>query len=194
MKKHIPNTLSVSRVIISAITLYYYNPASCGSYWIFIMLVALAAITDVADGRLARKWMVTSRLGYILDGIGDRAFYIAMIMMFYQYHDVNSMICWALIFREVLIYAVRLIDNNIHAKPWSRSLSVGHAYGIRVWILSYIAIDLFKCYSFVLDTPDYYYYYLFQNSLAILTISVSYFGIFTHIQSILLCRSSDNSK
>ena len=38
------------------------------------MLLALSSITDLVDGKLARQWKLTSRLGALLDPLMDKVF------------------------------------------------------------------------------------------------------------------------
>ena len=44
-----------------------------------VVLMALSAITDCFDGKLARKWCVTSRFGALADPMMDKVFYVATL-------------------------------------------------------------------------------------------------------------------
>lgn len=45
-------------------------------FWI----VAVAGVTDVLDGHLARRWDLTSRLGALLDAVADKSFQVATLV------------------------------------------------------------------------------------------------------------------
>ena len=44
-----------------------------------VLLMALSALTDLFDGKLARRWRVASRLGALADPLMDKVFYLATL-------------------------------------------------------------------------------------------------------------------
>ena len=44
-----------------------------------ILLMAVSALTDLFDGKLARKWRVASRLGALADPLMDKVFFLATL-------------------------------------------------------------------------------------------------------------------
>ena len=87
------------------------------SYWLAFWLFNLAALTDYFDGKLARKFKVESRLGAILDPIGDKLlalFAIITVMVITQ--DIYVALMGAFILaREFWVSALREYSsaNNI---------------------------------------------------------------------------------
>jgi CDP-diacylglycerol--glycerol-3-phosphate 3-phosphatidyltransferase len=79
MRRHLPNLLTVLRVILAGVffvvlNLYRYPdpyPRDL-ALWGAIFLFILAAVTDALDGYLARKWKVESTFGRILDPFCDK--------------------------------------------------------------------------------------------------------------------------
>ena len=72
MKRQIPNILSAARIILSPCLLIpaiVYRPA------IFLPLYFFIFLTDVLDGRIARRWHLESVLGSRLDSAGDILFF-----------------------------------------------------------------------------------------------------------------------
>ena len=70
--KHIPNALTVGRIIVAPVCLYLlWTGTFWGQFWGALLFV-IAAITDWLDGRLARKYGVGSRLGQFLDPLADK--------------------------------------------------------------------------------------------------------------------------
>jgi len=138
----VPTLLSIARLPIGGLIVLVYTNDRLLPFSIAIGLILIALITDVMDGRLARALGVTSDDGYLLDGLGDRSVYIALILVFYKQGNVWGGVAWLLIFREVAIYAVRVIQVE-----WSlrllktRRLSVAHAFFIRMWFGLVIAKD-----------------------------------------------------
>ena len=77
--RHVPNQLTILRLILAGafflvLNQYRYPGGPHAGWWlgIAIGLFILAAITDVLDGHLARKWHVESTFGRIMDPFCDK--------------------------------------------------------------------------------------------------------------------------
>jgi phosphatidylglycerophosphate synthase len=68
--------------------------------------------TDYLDGRIARKYSVQSKFGYLLDGLGDRAFHISVVLILATLGILTLLLAWVMIFREVSQYAVRIVEAD----------------------------------------------------------------------------------
>lgn len=69
VKKKIPNIISMSRI---SIILLIIPLSITGNFLTATILYFLAATTDFIDGKLARKWNVTSKTGAMLDSVADK--------------------------------------------------------------------------------------------------------------------------
>jgi phosphatidylglycerophosphate synthase len=140
MRKYIPNALSFSRIVFAVLFLLIYNPEEKVAYLVGITLLVVGFGTDAFDGPLARRWKVTSEQGYVLDGIGDRALYISGTLALVATGRLVASLGWLIVFREVLLYAVRSVPGNAWypVPAGDRVLTKAHALAIRVW--------LFTCY------------------------------------------------
>lgn len=88
MIKKIPNILTISRLILAIIIIIL---CILNFFWSALLVSIVAALTDVYDGIIARKFKVTSKTGSILDPIADKG-YILIITIFvfisYDYYDL----------------------------------------------------------------------------------------------------------
>ncbi|MBQ6381388.1 MAG: CDP-alcohol phosphatidyltransferase family protein [Clostridia bacterium] len=92
MKKHIPNIISATRILIGAL-LYLFNDINGG----FIALYVVCGITDLIDGPIARKLNATSSTGALLDTIGDIVTYMAFAKILLVKHMVPGwIVAWML--------------------------------------------------------------------------------------------------
>lgn len=81
MKKIIPDILTFSRILVTPLIIYL---GVNNQFQALIILAIFIALTDFLDGKLARRWNVTSELGAKLDAIGDKclAFSLLAILIF----------------------------------------------------------------------------------------------------------------
>lgn len=101
------------------LTLLYVSIGLC--------LVALA--TDVLDGFLARRLGVASIDGRLWDSLGDKAFYVAVIVAFNSQGLLGPLVSWALIVREVALYITRILFiNNLPEIERIRRWTNWHGY------------------------------------------------------------------
>ena len=89
----------------------YYLPASWLSMpaknWIAMSIFAVAAITDWADGWLARRWGQTSAFGAFLDPVADKLMVVAALIVLVWLDRADAWLCMIIIGREIAISALR---------------------------------------------------------------------------------------
>lgn len=121
--------------------LLLYDPSDGKRFAAAVGLAGLAFLTDVADGQLARRLGVASDAGALIDGIGDKAFYIAVYLVMANEQAAHALLIWALIFREVALYALRTIDGNRTSNTKQlRWASLAYAFVIRMYFLYFLAL------------------------------------------------------
>ena len=70
---NIPNILSIFRLcMVPVFVLVYFMCAEGSSHYAALIVYAVAQGTDVADGYIARKYNMVTRLGRILDPLADK--------------------------------------------------------------------------------------------------------------------------
>lgn len=75
-KAMIPNILTISRIVLTPIIIIL---GLTKNYLPMVIVAVIAAITDLLDGTLARKWNVISLKGAKLDAIADKVFAIGIV-------------------------------------------------------------------------------------------------------------------
>lgn len=76
MLKHLPNTLTVVRLLlIPAIIFYIFT----GNYILAFVFFTISGITDIADGFIARKFNLVSNFGKLMDPLADKLTQIATL-------------------------------------------------------------------------------------------------------------------
>ncbi|MEA2237240.1 MAG: CDP-diacylglycerol---glycerol-3-phosphate 3-phosphatidyltransferase [Thermoanaerobaculia bacterium] len=177
MRKRIPNILSLSRVVIGVIVLVLSAHLTTARYTAMIALVALAMLTDYLDGHLARRWNVASDVGYVLDTLGDRAIHLSLTLVVLVRYSINPLIVWLLVFRDIGIYAVRVLSMNWLAKSKkARWMSLLHATAVRIWLGLFLVRDGFRVYL-KRDLFDRPWFDVVQLLIITLSIAFSYYAL-----------------
>jgi len=181
LKRHIPNVLSVSRIFAAALFVLVYDNTSLQRF-IWAVAIAFAALgTDFLDGHLARKWNVTSRIGYFLDGLGDKTFHLSILLVIFREGPSSAILIWLLIAREVALYALRgldsrLVENLLNLRQFSRY----HAFFIRIYFGAFFMFDWLR---FAGPAPQGIM--MFGDASGWIAVGIGYFAIARLIQSIV---------
>lgn len=77
---NVPNTLSILRLVMVPIfAVVFFQPGPSARYWA-AGVYALAFLTDIADGYIARHFDQVTRLGRILDPLADKLMTFTVII------------------------------------------------------------------------------------------------------------------
>jgi cardiolipin synthase (CMP-forming) len=103
----IPNALSVARLAGVPVFLYLVlGPRSQTADWWAVGILVASAATDWLDGKIARAFNQTTRLGQVLDPAADRLYIVATIVAL----AIRGIIPWWLVIvlgaREVMLAVV----------------------------------------------------------------------------------------
>jgi len=134
----VPTLLTWARILaIPLIVGVFYLPFTGPTRnLIATVLFVVVALTDWADGYLARKLNQTSSFGAFLDPVADKFLVCAALLILVQLDRVESMIALVIIGREIAISALREWMAHIGA---SRSVAV-HMLGKLKTVAQMIAI------------------------------------------------------
>jgi len=118
--RNLPNWLTSARiavvpVIIGLLLLLSPEAADKPTGWhreisfITAFLFGLAAITDVVDGYLARKWEVVTTMGAFLDPLADKLIVLGTLVMLVELDRVPAWIVIIILGREIAVTGLRSI-------------------------------------------------------------------------------------
>ena len=79
MVRLLPNVVTLGRMASLPLFVVLFVTETPGAAWGAAIVVLIAALSDVADGWLARRFGATSRFGRIVDPLVDRTFYIVIL-------------------------------------------------------------------------------------------------------------------
>jgi CDP-diacylglycerol--glycerol-3-phosphate 3-phosphatidyltransferase len=106
---NLPNILTMGRVAVIPVFVlltYYGDPIS--SFWSAV-IYALAAITDVIDGWLARRKNLVTVFGKFMDPLADKLIVMAALVMLVRLGRVASGLVIVLLAREFVVTGLRTL-------------------------------------------------------------------------------------
>lgn len=119
---NLPNKLTILRVILIPFFVFFLISPFFDGYgnYIALAIFIIASLTDMADGKIARKYNLVTDLGKFLDPLADKMLVIGvLIAVIIRYTEFDMRFCrilgWALfviILREMSVTLLRMIASN----------------------------------------------------------------------------------
>lgn len=129
---NLPNKLTVLRIILTPVFMFLMLASFEWHYFLALVVFAVAAFTDMLDGKIARKYNLVTSFGKFLDPLADKMLTTAAFLGFIA-HNIGWQITWVVfivLFREFLISSLRLIvvssagNKVIAANIWGKLKTV----------------------------------------------------------------------
>ena len=129
---NLPNKLTVVRVLMIPFFVWFMLPSLGGemaaSKWIALAIFCIASLTDLLDGKIARKYNLVTNFGKFMDPLADKLLVGAAMICLVEMGRLPAWIVIVIISREFLISGFRLIasDNGIviAASYWGKFKTV----------------------------------------------------------------------
>lgn len=106
---NLPNFLTLSRILLIPVFVLVFSSPTPGRSLAAAIVFAVAAITDLLDGYLARRRSQVTKLGRLLDPIADKLLVLSALILLVQYDRVGALVAILMIGREVAVTGVRAI-------------------------------------------------------------------------------------
>ena len=104
---NIPNALSILRLVGVPVFVYFALVREQDVLAIFTLMIAGA--TDYFDGKIARAWNQTSKIGALLDPAADRIYILATLIVLYVRDAISLWVVIALLGRDATLALLTLI-------------------------------------------------------------------------------------
>ena len=128
---NLPNKLTIIRMIMIVpfiLLLLGGNAGWFGGFaytdWIALVIFIVASLTDLIDGKIARKYNLVTNFGKFMDPLADKLLVCAAMIALIELDRIPSWVVIIIISREFIISGFRLIasDNGvvIAASYWGK--------------------------------------------------------------------------
>lgn len=134
----LPTLLTWSRIVAIPliVAVFYLDTSVATQNLVATVLFIVVALTDWADGYLARRLNQTSSFGAFLDPVADKFLICAALLVLVHLNRLHALLAFVIIGREIAISALREWMAQIGA---SRSVAV-HMVGKLKTVVQMVAI------------------------------------------------------
>ncbi len=122
---NLPNKLTLFRVILIPFFLFFLLTDYVGGMTgkiIALVIFAVASLTDMLDGKIARKYNLVTNFGKFMDPIADKLLVDSALIAFVELGLLPAWIVIILIAREFIISGFRLVASDagiVLAASWT---------------------------------------------------------------------------
>lgn len=147
---NLPNKLTMARVILIPFFVLFLLVPIAGDYSKYIALVIfiIASLTDLLDGKIARKYNLVTNFGKFMDPLADKLLVCSALICFIELDLLPAWIVLIIIAREFIISGFRLVasDNDvvIAASYWGKFKTTSQMIMIILLIAQIPGFDLLE--------------------------------------------------
>ena len=119
---NLPNKLTMLRIILTPIFLAVLYWGFPGADYAALAIFIIASLTDMLDGKIARKYNLVTDFGKFADPLADKILVVAAMLWFVECGRMPAWMVMIVITREFAVSGLRMIasDNGrVIAAGWS---------------------------------------------------------------------------
>ncbi len=153
---NLPNKLTVLRIILTPFYLAAMLIDFKGHYFVAAAIFVIASLTDMLDGKIARKRNLITNFGKLCDPLADKMLTTAALLAFMELDLCNIWIVMIVLTREFLVTSFRLVASSqgvvIAAGVWGKLKTVSQMVFsilimlaipfVEMYVLSYATFSL----------------------------------------------------
>ena len=138
---NLPNKLTILRVILIPFFVVFmlFDITGAADKWIALVIFCVASLTDMLDGKIARKYNLVTNFGKFMDPLADKLLVCIALICLTSMNRLNVIVVLVIIAREFIISGFRLVasDNGIviAASYWGKFKTVSQMALIIVLIM-----------------------------------------------------------
>ena len=145
---NLPNKLTILRVIMIPFfvaALLYDGGANQNMRYVAAALFIIASLTDMLDGKIARKYNLVTNCGKFMDPLADKLLVCSALICMIELRELPAWMVIIIISREFIISGFRLVasDNGvvIAASYWGKFKTTFQMIGVVLLIFNIPALS-----------------------------------------------------
>lgn len=105
---NLPNKLTIARVVFTLFMIVFLLLPGAAFAWLSFAMFGIAALTDWADGRIARARNLITNFGKFMDPLADKILNYSVMVLLIPEGLVPTVALVLILFREFLVSGMRL--------------------------------------------------------------------------------------
>jgi CDP-diacylglycerol--glycerol-3-phosphate 3-phosphatidyltransferase len=182
MKLTVPNQLTILRILLTPVFLYFYLQSDPGQKIIGTVIFFIAAATDWYDGYVARRFNIITRWGQFMDPLADKILISAALIVFAYSGFLYWWMVWIIVLRDFLITFLRMYALH-HGKSIVTSQAAKWKTTLQMTAVSVLLLYSNFDIDLVSHPPPY------TNWISITFVAVTLLTAFTGFQYLVENRS-----
>ena len=136
---NMPNKLTIARMCMVPLFMIALMFNTDSSRILATVIFALASLTDMLDGQIARKYNMVTNFGKLMDPLADKVLTAAAMICLVELGDLAAWIAIVIIFREYLITGLRSVAASenivVAANIWGKVKTVCQMFALMFLML-----------------------------------------------------------
>ena len=119
---NLPNKLTLLRVILVPVFMAVLYLDFTGASWVALVIFIIASLTDLLDGKIARKYNLVTDFGKFADPLADKMLTTAALLWFVENGQMPAWALLIVLIREFAVSGLRMIASDkgrVIAAGWS---------------------------------------------------------------------------
>ena len=144
---NLPNKLTILRVIMITFfvaALLYDGGANQNMRYVAAALFIIASLTDMLDGKIARKYNLVTNFGKFMDPLADKLLVCSALICMIELRQLPAWMVIIIISREFIISGFRLVASEngvvIAASYWGKFKTTFQMIGVVLLIFNIPAL------------------------------------------------------
>lgn len=143
---NLPNKLTLGRIILVPLMVAALLIDFPFNNLVALIIFAAASITDLLDGKIARKQNLVTDFGKFADPLADKILVLATLLCFVQNGYCDCVAVIIVLFREFSVTSIRLIAASsgevIAANIWGKAKTVSQMIAVIAILVMQFILDL----------------------------------------------------
>lgn len=181
---NLPNKLTLLRIVLVPFFIAAILIPFPMHYLAALAVFGAASLTDMFDGKIARKRNLVTNFGKFCDPLADKILVLSALLCFVQLGLCDAILVIVVLFREFAVMSVRLLAASegkvVAANIWGKVKTVTQITAIIIIFVLRFALEIFQMIPldvFTLSIINFWFYIIGEAALWISTVFCIISGI-----------------
>ena len=182
---NLPNKLTMLRVILVPFFVLFMTLGDSPAFKLIALVIfVVASLTDMLDGKIARKYNLVTNFGKLMDPLADKVLVMSAMICFVALEITPAWIVIVILAREFLVTSLRLIAAGegtvIAADKWGKIKTVTQMVWI-IWTILWLCVIGFGVFNGDADHSRVIWGYILSDLLMYASVFFTLLSGFNYI-------------